>query len=164
MTVIRFAESTLTPQDFCDQFTVLFKKLFPHSAVGAKVTKNLGTSIYISFTLGKDKSEYSNGILQNDPMLHGIWVYGLTPEGDAFKSIVELSPSQGGLAVKYRPDPKDRFPMSMTHLKTGLRKKSGTAEDCLKALLQWLPKLRDLVRANADDVLTRDLYDVRSKI
>jgi hypothetical protein len=41
---------------------------FPNSFVRVGLSTTLGKSVFIAFTLGKDKSNYSNGIPQNDPM------------------------------------------------------------------------------------------------
>src|SRR5512147_1857403 len=52
------------------------QKIFPKSGVSVKFTSNLIPSISIMFTLGKDKTEYTNGIINNDPAFIKMNVYG----------------------------------------------------------------------------------------
>ena len=62
-------EATMTVDEFTKNLESTIKKIFPKSFVRARASTNLGSSISLMFALGKDKSEWTNGIIENDAFL-----------------------------------------------------------------------------------------------
>lgn len=70
--------------------------IFPSSYVDVKFRTTLGSpAVDIFFLLGKDKSEWINGIEHNDPAYTRISVYGMDKEGVISKPL-SLNLSTGG--------------------------------------------------------------------
>ncbi len=75
--MIRYKEESKTNAvDFASKIEDEIKKIFPKSYVQVDFSNRLGTSIIISFALGKDKSEWAHGIIQNDPARMNLFIYG----------------------------------------------------------------------------------------
>jgi len=166
MTIIRPLREAFviqTVEDFSKKLETSFENHFPRSAFAARFSTGLVASLLVTFTLGKDKSEYPSGYSDNDPMQHKIMIDGMDKIGNLGNSL-SLTPLIAGLNVKYQPDPKDSFPRAMTRLKAGLSKKTGTPEQIYVYLVKYFDKLQALVQENFDDILTDGLYSARSKV
>lgn len=62
------AKGPMKVSEFMSALESAIKKSFPKSLVRVQASKNLGSSIGVVFALGKDKSEWANGIIHNDPL------------------------------------------------------------------------------------------------
>lgn len=62
--------SQMKVDEFISKLTDSVKKIFPKSHVNIYSGTNLGSSITFKFALGKDRSEWGNGIRENDPLYH----------------------------------------------------------------------------------------------
>lgn len=145
-------------QEICDAIAVSFIKQFPNSNINVSISHNLGTCLYVKFTLGANREEYANKIIQNDPMFQVITVDGLTKEGFSSKLTIE-----GGSGV----DIKDPNPAYYCKRVKVFRKASvDTPEKVVKKLDGYFKKLKQTVIDNADQIqpLVRDLYSVNSKV
>ncbi len=151
-------EAEITPQEFCDEVKEIFSSYFPKSFVQASVSlHSMGNSVYIAFTLGKDKSEYVNGYAENDPMLHKLMIHEVTKEVQ-FEPKIELKLLTGHLSV-LPEDPKYHY----TDYVRVWRKISGTPEKVLLGFEKYIQKLYDAVKANADNMHEQN-YNIKDKL
>lgn len=111
------------------------KKYFPESYVRASFDTKISPSIHLKFAIGKDKSEWSNGIIHNDPAHNSILIWGFDKEGNQ-KSELTMSSSTAGYS-NWKTGTKNRC---------GWRdiKKGGTAAKILKALDNYFNKLKEV--------------------
>jgi len=133
--------NNLTPEEQAFAIENMIKKQFPKSYVRVKRSKGLGESIYGVFTLGKDKSEWANGIYNNDPLLHTfhIWL-DETP--------TQLEWSQGNMRIA--PEKKH---MAYGSVKTGMRGGKGDMNKIMKALTTFFTKkLPTVVKKSKDKI------------
>jgi len=72
--VKRVAEADTPAHKLAEELDDVIRLIFPQSYVNVRFNTSLGSSISIKFALGKDKSEYSNGIIHNDMLYHIIWI------------------------------------------------------------------------------------------
>ena len=56
--------------------------LFPRSYINVRFTKNILPSIVVSFAIGKDNTEWSNGIINNDPFHQIFHIFGFNKNGE----------------------------------------------------------------------------------
>ena len=106
-----------------DELEQALKKELPKFGVSAKFSSNMHPTITIYITYGKDKSEYTNGIWQNDRLAHVSTISGFDREGNinsdklqakALKSIIITDDAPDGLAFgsiksgwrNFKADPK----------------------------------------------------------
>lgn len=70
-------ETLLDAQDIAFDLENKLKAVFPNSFVTAKGAKGLGNEFYVAlhFALGLDRSEWQNGIIQNDPAYSILFIY-----------------------------------------------------------------------------------------
>ena len=120
-----------------------WKQIFPNSSVG--VSKAFGSGYTFKFRLAKDKTEVSNGILDNDPLY-----YTALLDKDLFAEYT------GSLLVK---------PPEGSHMAFGsekLRKKTIKGVT-LSKLLARFQQVHDFVAANADR-LKNPQFDINEKL
>jgi len=117
--------------------TDVFKKEFPDSWFELSNGSLASKSLYIRFTVGA-KSDWENGIIQNDPFFT---VIVLHPGKDG-KWSAELS-AGNRLIVDTRPTPS-------TTVKLGWRNKSGSFEAILKHLKDHLSRIKEAIKTHKD--------------
>jgi hypothetical protein len=129
----------MTGNQLATEIENTIKKYFPESFVRAKFGTDISPSIAIKFAIGKDKSEWSNGIIHNDPAHTSILVWGFDKDGNQ-KSDLTMSSGTAGYS-NWKTKTKDRC---------GWRdiKKGGTATKVLKALDNHFSKLKDVYEAD----------------
>ena len=135
--------------EFAKKLEGVMKKYFPKSFTQAKFSKSIAPSITMRFALGKSNSEWTNGIIQNDPLFH-IWFIhdlyeGMIPE----KIKIELT-TGGHIGVFDWEDAKGtkhkgpgfdfKFP------KIGWRNKKGTPDQILKHFDNYFKKMKDAAK------------------
>lgn len=131
--------------------------IFPNSRAAVKFSTNLAPSIRISFTLGKDKDEYVNGIYNNDPAHTSLWVEGMEKDGSISKSLV-LSMSQGSIFVK-STSPY----MAYDRIKVPFRKTTGDKAAITKAVKTYFERLKKLLQDNKDKLTDEHLKLIGNK-
>ncbi len=120
------------------------QKIFPKSAVLSRFSKNLTTGITVYFTLGKDKSEYANGISHNDPMHMTIFIgTGEFGEQGEIPNKLQLDISHAGVLHL------DNFAKK---IKFGWRNKKGSPEQIVKTIVDYFKKARKIYDENKDKV------------
>ena len=102
-----------------------YKKIFLKSGIHVTNKQALGSSISIGLTLGKDKSEYASGIIQNDPFFQHIWI---KPDTNGELPEKMTVTNQGGTMYVKSKNPY----LAFDRIKFGWRKKSGTPDVILK--------------------------------
>ena len=133
------------------------KKHFPDSYIKSKYSNNLGPMITISFTLGKDKDEWANGIINNDPVKTALFVNGMNRDGSISGSL-ELTKHHGDVMVKS----KDRN-MAFDRVKVPFRKTTGDPKAIVKAVDTYFSRLKKILQDNRDNLRDEDLKRVGNK-
>lgn len=129
------------------------KALYPECRINANYSENLTKNISIYFTVGKDKSEYANGIYNNDPLLHNIIIF-------IENNHLELNFNVSHLTIK----PKNKF-FAQEHVKLGRNIKNGTKEQIHKAIINHFKvKLPKTVAENVDNLFDWDKEMIVKKI
>ena len=103
--------------------------------------------IYLVTTLQKP-SEWTNGIIQNDPALQKFFIDGFTADGQVGAKLKAESIGSNSLMVKPEPGSRDYA----SSAKFGWRKKVGTAEQMLKHFDSYYTKVARIVKANKNNM------------
>jgi hypothetical protein len=128
-------------------------KHFPKSYVNTKYSTNLGKSIDINFTLGKNKSEWKNGIELNDPLRHVIIIL-FKNSGNYDIEIVN-----GSMTVI----PDNKY-MAYGRVKTGFRNKSNIGFGEVKSILdKSFKNLKKIIKDNEDKIHPQHIELFKSK-
>jgi hypothetical protein len=155
-------EATMTVDDFCKNLESAIKKVFPKSYVNCKASTNLGASIHLSFALGKDKTEFGNGIIENDVLFHRFMIgWNSFAEGHFIKDKIVSELSVGG-GLKVDPEPGSH--MAFGRVKIGWRKKTATPEKMIKGMQDYFKKVRKVLTDNKDRIPERDMELIGKKI
>jgi hypothetical protein len=140
-------EKTTSVSDFVSALQSTFDSNFPKSwsdiSSGKKGSIAGAGDVSIRFTIG-DKSDWSNGILQNDPFFTTLHVFGLK-DGEDFatdKKAMELGTGKT-ITVDNTATPSVR-------IKSGWRKKSATPDALIKHFDTYLKKLKVIASKNKD--------------
>jgi hypothetical protein len=146
------AEEAVNPEVFAKSIEDIIKKYFPNSYVNVKHDNGFKDSIYGAFMLGKDKTEWANGISENDPLKHTFHIW-FEPDGT-----YQLEWSQGNMTIK------SENPMfAFSRIKTGMRTKRGTAQDIIRTLDNFFKKLPIIVSENKEKIHPSDIELFKSK-
>ena len=142
--------AAMSVQEFMDKAQKEISKSFPKSGIAIRHSTNLGSSISLRFTLGKDKSEWANGIVHNDPMHHVFSIaYGqIDKDGNLAEKIKIELPMVGGWLQISSKNPH----LASDRVKIGWRKKTGTPEQVLAHLGKYFQKAKALVQKHKDDL------------
>lgn len=153
---------TMTVDEFIKGLESNIKKIFPKSFVKVQASGNLGTSIFVTFALGKDKSEWVSGIIHNDP-LHHQWMIGFNSfaENAFIKDKIEAEISIGG-SMKTKPE-EGSF-MAFGRAKIGWRKKTDTPEKIIVHFTNYFKKMKQVLMANKDKLPERDFELNKNKL
>lgn len=153
--------SQMTVDEFVKALEAEVKKSFPKSYISVRASTNLGASIMFQFALGKDKSQWTNGIIQNDPLFSS-WMIGWNSftEGHFIKDKIEAELSTGG-SLKVNPDPGSH--MALGSVKIGWRKKTDTPEKIVKYFGNYFKKVQTTLKANKDRMTDRDMALLKNK-
>lgn len=148
--------------DLSNEFIKVFQKHFRKSYIGSKFTTNLSSGIMIRITLGENKSEYNNGIVQNDPMFTHFSVYPVNRSAvdkDGIYSgdlVMERFQGAGLRVISSNPM------FAYETVKVQFRKTTGDTKKLLKAFENHIIKLKEAVKNNTERL---DLpFDPKTKI
>jgi hypothetical protein len=139
-------EVSISPEDMAEQAKEVFKKVFPHSFINASVGKLGEPSVLLKIALGTDKSEFSNGIIQNDPMHTVIMIDGWNRDGSTRDKFTVENNSNSGLTVKASPENKM---YAFERIKIW-RKFSGDKAKVLSGLEKYFVKVKEAIKENLD--------------
>jgi hypothetical protein len=81
--------------DLVTEIESTIKKICPDSYLSVKFSNSLYPNITIVFAMGKDKTEWSNGIIHNDPCHTILSVDGMSKDGE-FKDTLTTERILGG--------------------------------------------------------------------
>lgn len=149
--------------EFLRDMENIVKKIFPKSAVHADFQSNLGESIHLDWTLGNGKSEYPNGIVQNDPARTAFRIWEPLDSNGNLKEILVLELIVGG-SVYINP-PQGSY-LAMDRHKVSFRKSKGDKAKILKAVEKYFKKLHGEIKNIQDDIygVDRLTYKISSKL
>jgi hypothetical protein len=134
-------------------------KVFPKSFVKSKFTDNLGKSITVWFALGKDKSEFSNAIIDNDPCYTIVHIWFNKDNS------MTIENSSMGFSVRTKP-PEGSF-YAFDKVKVGWRKskvKEGDTKKVLSVFKKNFTKMKDALKKVLSDGTAIDPELIKSKI
>lgn len=138
-------ENNEQTQQMCDTLTTEIKKIFPDCGVSCKYTKFLGDgSIDLAFTFGKDSSEYSNGIINNDDFFNHINIRLVA--GNKWNA-------ESSSAASFSRKPNKELPnekyLAYGRVKTGWRNFSTYDEQVvIKKIIEFYKKVKGLLIEN----------------
>jgi hypothetical protein len=129
--------------------------LFPDSYVSVGHSRRMAHSGHIIFALGKDKSEWENGYIDNDPAHHKFYLW-LEDE----KIEVKLQVG-GGLYVK----PAEGSYMALDRVKCNWRNmKIANHGAIIKNVTAYFANLKDIIASNLDNMRPFDKEVAARKI
>lgn len=149
--------------DFVSKLEAAIRKVFPKSYVEVRASSNLGKSIGVRFALGKDKSEWVNGIIQNDPLFSS-WMVGwqsFDDEGNWTKDKIEAELSTGG-TLKIIPEPGSH--MAFSSAKIGWRKKTAPPDKIIQHFANYFKKAKKVLKDNKDKIPSEDMKLIGKKV
>jgi hypothetical protein len=156
------AGQKMTVDEFVKNLESTIKKIFPKSYINAKASTNLGASIHLTFAFGKDKSEWGNGIIENDLLFHRFMIgWNSFTEGHFIRDKIEAELSVGG-GLKVEPDEGSH--MAFGRVKIGWRKKTAPPDKILTHFSNYFKKARKVLTDNKDRIPQRDMEQIGKKI
>jgi hypothetical protein len=128
-------------QKFCNDLKRTFKKHFPNSHCSCAVSQTYREhyNILISYSLGKGKEEYLNGIFHNDPLATKIMIHGIKEDGKMPQVILPK------LLMGGRVDFHDR-----SGVKVWRNFKVPSPDSALQKFDAFFAKLKSTVKDNLD--------------
>jgi len=129
-------------------------KLFPDSNIVVRYEKGMGHHLYLGFTLGKDKTEYNNGIWENDVAAHKIMFH---IKNNTYSS----SRISGNIYAK--PEPGSYMAGRM--IKAPWREfTTPDSKVVVKKVVDYFTKLKQLLIDNVDELHNFNADLVRQKL
>jgi len=127
---------------FATELEKKIKAIMPKSYVSVHYSTNIAKSISITFTFGKDNSEYNNNIRENDRGHTKIYI-GMGRGGNVVDELPEKMQAEStiGNGIKVT-DPTGRY--AFVTEKLVFRKKTGNAAQIEKAILDYFKKFKEL--------------------
>jgi len=146
---------------FAAELKQIVLKHFPHSFAYARFDVGLTPSIFVTFALGKDKTEWINTYLENDPAKHKFSIFGMTKEGFTTDKMT-MDCIMGG-SIQVLPAAGSHY--AYDSVKVGWRKKTGDDAALKKHFDAYMVKLKKLIKDNADRFDMHDLkYSLSDKV
>ena len=141
-------KTTEEVKKFMEKIETEYKKLFPKGWMNIRLDKGLGKEqLYLVFGI-QPKEKWSSNLMDNDPGLQKMFIYGITSEGVGDKLEADMI-TGGSLTVK----PEEGSYMAFGRVKFGWRKKStGSLEDMEKHLINYFKKMKKVVEDNKDNL------------
>lgn len=151
--------SKMSVEEIVAKIKQVIEKHFSDSLIQVKFSTDILPSIDIGFTLGKNKSEYSNGIHNNDPLHHSFSIYGFEKNGD-YKTL-----SLEDVIKNFTIKPEEGSYYAYGRVKTPFRKlKTDDPNKIIKAIDIYFSKLAKLVKDNEDNFSKEHIDVVKSKL
>ena len=154
----QFIESRLIEneaEDLLSQLEKVYHKYFPNSYFGGSFSNSLSSSLSWRTALGKDKSEFHGGYIENDPVNQLFFIRGFEKDG-SYENL-SFERSIGNISV-----PSKSPYMAFDRVKLPFRKATGDANKILRAWEDYVRKTYDLVKANKDEIKVP--FDINKKL
>lgn len=120
--------------EFAKKIEDMVRENFPNSYIKVKWENNLTSSITLWFALGKDKSVWTNGIIQNDPAYSLMFIWGFDRDG-------EISPK--GLTLDGNVGLRDKATYKIDKLGwRNIKAPTQDPEKIFKTIEKWFLKLK----------------------
>lgn len=144
--------------NFCDAIKALYRIYFSDCICDARLVRCLGNTIYIDCYLAKDKTEFPNNIVQNDPMkvTFAITVQDDTTTNSFLSETITLEAYQRCYATK----PENKY-LYCDLKKVAFRKTTGDPDKILKTLDKFFAKLHDSM---VDDYNNDNMLDFEAEL
>lgn len=143
----------LSVEEMQNEIETISLNNFPKCGIRTHYSTNLGKSIDITFTLGKNKQEYENGIELNDPLRH-IIIIMFRNNGN-----FDLEFVSGDMSVKSESPYK-----AYGSIKTKLRNKSNITFSEVKSILdKFFKNLKKIIKDNKDKIHPNNIELFKSK-
>jgi hypothetical protein len=127
--------------DFMAKIDSTIKSIFPDSYIVVNSRALGGDSIMIKFALGKDRSEWENEIIENDPIYNIYWMHdSIDKTTGNMKPTFAIESNMTSISLKNFAG----------RIKTGWMKKTGTPEKILEHIKKHFTKIKDLAKQNKD--------------
>lgn len=152
-------EASIDATSFVGELESSVKKVFPDSYVSVSYGAFGKESINISVLLGKDKSEWVNGISQNDPLNFSAWCHDCIDDNGNMKDTITIEFKGASLSIK-----SDNPMLAFGRVKIPVRKKSGTPEEVLKHIVQMAEKAKQIIKQNLDKMTDQDKKIAETKV
>lgn len=157
----RLDEAAASAAELASEIETTFKKYFPNSFIKSRYDVNIGKSVMVTIALAKDKTEATNKILDNDPMLANFAVH--------------LDPNQIDDTGNFTGEPLvvERFrgsglswhgPDGFNRVKVPFRKTTGDPSKIIKALDTHFQRLKAAVKDNVEALNQKLDFDVNKKV
>lgn len=131
--------------------------VFPDSCAKALFSNRIMPMLTISFTLGKDKNEWINGIHHNDPAHHTFFVYGMNNLGEIQRDLT-LERHIGSIITK------STVPhLTYMHMKIPFRKATGDETVILKSVRKYFENLKATLQKTRDKLTEHHLKLIGDK-
>lgn len=139
----KFAE----PLKYAKELETELQSIFPDSLVHMGYsTLGGGLSVNYELLMGKDKSEWANGISHNDPVQYVLWLHDLGDNDGKLVNNIEVTANQNSVLAK----PTDKY-SAYSRIKLPFRKKSGSPEQIKKYIIDLYKKVKDTLKQNIDN-------------
>jgi hypothetical protein len=154
---------SMTANELAEKIKLAIKEVFPNSYVVSKFSTSFYPSIHVKFTLGKDQTEWSNGIIDNDPMIHD---FTIDAEGRELNSDgtlpekVTIDTHRGG---SISTAPTEKY-MAYGRLKLGFRKKTDSPEKIVDYIKKYFSRAKEIIKQNIEKMHPREIDFIKSKV
>lgn len=135
--------------ELAEQLQNVYMKHFPKGRIIVRKQALGDEGFYVTTFLIGEQKDQSNGIWDNDPLLHTFGFEGIG--NDQF----EFTRLRGRLSV----NPPEGSHLAMSSLKIAFRKTKGDAKKVVTNFEKYVQKMKKLVKDSGDDVYGRDRYD-----
>lgn len=148
-----------TVDELIAALTEAISNTFPKSFVDVSFSERLGKDVTIRFALGKDKSEFPNGYIENDPAKQIIMVaYDQINDDNTLFDKINVKMVQGdNIAV-----PSKVPHLAFERIKVGFRKRTDTPERIVQYIDNYFQKLKQVLIENVDQMENPEF--VKSKL
>lgn len=156
---LRLLESSTDMSDsdkLASDIEQVVKKHFPDSYINSRYVYKWST-IVVDFRLGKDRTEWSNGIDLNDPAKASLYIRNMNKDGSISDSL-ELTRQDGNLMVK-----SNNKYLAFDRVKVPFRKTTGDPKAIVKAIDTYFSRLKKILQDNRDNLRDEDLKRVGNK-
>jgi hypothetical protein len=146
-------------EDYIKKIENIIKAIFPNSFIKISINKwERSGSIFIHFALGKDKNEWNQGIIDNDPLHTKLRLYGsIDSNTNNMKDKIKLEMVLGDSIILKE---KDETGYRSKKVKIGFRTSIGTPEKILKSIQNYFIKAKNILKEYKDKIKDFELIKI----
>jgi hypothetical protein len=142
----KYADGGPTESNFMKTLKDKITDVFPESYVQVSIKRFVGEpTVYILFLLGKDKTEWSNGIYDNDDAIQTILIDNVDENGNP-KGILDVHSSRAG---RITIASTNRY-LAFENVKVGWRDFKGDEKQVVNRIVKYFEKLKKTIQDNFD--------------